>query len=175
MISTLLKSRSLPPEEKFVHMLEEHKESFYRIAYSYMKNEHDALDIVQESVCKGYASLGGLKDQKFMKTWFTRILINTAISSLNRNKKVVVLEDTAMDVQEVHVETGSDERLDLSSALERLQESEQTIVVLRYFEDYRLEDISRVVDKPVSTVKSILYRALKKMKISLEEGYAYDS
>ena len=52
--------------------------------------------------------------------------------------------------------------MDLMHSLGQLNEKEKAIILLRYFEDYKLEDVSRTVELPLNTTKSILYRALKK-------------
>ena len=86
MIPIALSRRKQSKEKQFIEMLERDKAQFYRMAYSYMRNEHDALDVVQESVCKAYEHLSDLREIKYMKTWFTRILINTSRGMLKHNK-----------------------------------------------------------------------------------------
>lgn len=175
MIPLLRKKRPKNLEADFVNMLEDDNATFYRIAFSYMKNEHDALDVIQESVCKGYASLEKLKHAEYMKTWFTRILINTAINTLKKSGKVVLFEQPLPESKEDQHPDTSEERMDLQQALEQLKELEKAIVVLRFFEDYKLEEIAAALKMPLSTVKSTLYRALKKLKINFEEAYIHDS
>ncbi|WP_331666942.1 sigma factor [Metaclostridioides mangenotii] len=51
----------------------ENRENFYRVAYSYVRNEQDALDIIQDSIYKALNSVEILKEIKFIKTWFYRI------------------------------------------------------------------------------------------------------
>lgn len=153
-------------------MTEANKEQFYRISYSYMKNKDEALDVLQESIYKGYISLEKLKSSEYMKTWFTRILINTAINSLNKMKKISFLEDNNTSQSDNYnsktKDYSHDDKMDLWNALEKLSEKEKSIVVLRYFEDYKLEEISDTLEIPLSTAKSTLYRALEKLKIKLE-------
>ena len=64
-------------------------ESMYRMAFVYMKNESDALDVVQESVVKAIKSSGQLKEESYMKTWLFRIVINTALDELEKRKKIL--------------------------------------------------------------------------------------
>ena len=66
-------------------------ESMYRMAFVYMKNESDALDVVQESVVKAIKSSGQLKEESYMKTWLFRIVINTALDELEKRKKILPL------------------------------------------------------------------------------------
>lgn len=162
-------SKSL--ETEFLRMLEDNKSSFYKIAYSYVKNESDALEAVQESVCKAYTSLGKLKEKEYMKTWFTRIIINTSIDMTGKNKKIISFEEEVSKDKESSssLENEVTDNLDLKEALDKLNENEKAIIKLRFFEDMKFEDISRVLEQPINTVKTIHYRALKKLRIDLEE------
>ena len=58
---------------------------------------------------------------------------------------------------------------DLAAALSRLKEEEKTVVALRYFEELTLEEIAEVMREPLSTIKSRLYRALKRLRADLEK------
>lgn len=83
--------------------------------------------------------------------------------SSEKNKKEIPAEE----MPEIPWEDKYQE-LDLKTALKHLDEKSRTIVMLRYFEDMKLEDISRVVDENLNTVKARLYRALKKLRITME-------
>lgn len=57
---------------------------------------------------------------------------------------------------------------DLKQALERLDEKDRTIVVLRFFEDRRLDEIAEILDMNLNTVKSRLYRVMDRLKLALD-------
>lgn len=59
---------------------------------------------------------------------------------------------------------------DTMQALDSLEEREKAVVILRYFEDRKLEDIAIILDENINTIKSILYRSLKKLKIEIQKG-----
>ena len=61
------------------------------------------------------------------------------------------------------------ERLDLYDAIERLDWKEQTVVRLRFFEDMKLEEIARVTNTNLNTVKSRLYKSLRRLRELTEE------
>lgn len=156
-------------EARFLSLVKENQEKLYKIAYSYVKNKDDALDIVQESVYKAYISYDKVKKSQYEKTWLTRIVINTAIDFIKKNKKIVSMD---MNVIENISDYGNDhilEKVAVKQALDNLNEKQKTVVILRYFEDMKLEEIANILEAPVSTIKSILYRALKEMKIDLKE------
>ena len=70
----------------------------YRFAYSYVKNQQDAEDIVSQSVIKALSQVHRLKEITAMKSWFYRIIANSANSYLRKGKKVVYLESEEWDV-----------------------------------------------------------------------------
>lgn len=81
--------KDLEKEQFFVSFIKENKKRFYLLAYSYVKNEQDALDIIQDSIHKALKSLYKVKDLQSIKSWFYKIVIRTAIDFLRKNKKSV--------------------------------------------------------------------------------------
>ena len=136
---------------------------FYRIAFSYVRNEADAQDIVQESAYKAIYHAGKLKKPEYAKTWICRIVINEAISFLRKNQR----EQTEPILAEL-ADKEKEDMTDLRTALEKLPPDEKTVIILRFFEDMKLEEIAAVCEESLSTIKSRLYRTLKKLKLDLE-------
>ncbi|MCC0631122.1 MULTISPECIES: RNA polymerase sigma factor [unclassified Clostridioides] len=145
----------------------DNKDSFYRIAYSYTKNEEDALDVVQEAMYKALYSVENLKEVNYIKTWFYKILVRTSIDFIRKNRKYNNMTDiTLID------ETGEYDKytdLDLKKALEELPIEYKSIIILRFFEDLKIEEVAIILDENVNTVKTRLYTALKKLKLKIEE------
>ena len=155
-------------EESFVSLIQARQEKIYRIAYSYVKNKQDALDIVQETIYKAFISIDTLKDSKYFDTWLVRIAIHCALDHLKKSEKFINLEEYPTNTKDDTSQI--EETIDLYTALDKLDPKYKIIVVLKYFEDLTFKDISNVLDYPVSTVKTYLYRALKYLKISIEES-----
>lgn len=168
------KQKHKEQEERFLSLINDNHDKLYKIAYSYVKNKEDALDIVQEAVYKGYVSYHKVKKPEYEKTWITKIVINTAIDFIRKNKKVVAMNtsfiENVADSGIGHIE----ERLAVEHALESLTEKQRAVIILKYFEDMKLDEIADILDAPVSTIKSILYRTLEKMKIDLKEVDIYE-
>ena len=155
-------------EEEITDHLIKFKDSHYRLAYSYTKNPDDALDIVQESIYKAFSSMDSLKNISYIKTWFYRILVNTAIDFLRKRKRLVVVDDEVL----VSLDAGkmdNYENIDLRLALENLPDNYRSIIILRYFEDLKLEEIAEVLNENVNTVKTRLYSGLKQLRIKMED------
>lgn len=155
-------------EQKTEELLIQNYQKYYRIAYLYVKSEPDALDVVQESAYKAIRGCRRIKQEDFLDTWITRIVINTATDLLRRRSSTILVNP--QDSPEIWDNPQEDiyQDLDLSRALEYLDDNERITVILRFFEDRKLEEIAQIMEVGVNTVKSRLYRALKKLRITLE-------
>ena len=125
----------------------ENQAALYRLAFSYTHNRDAALDIVQDTVVQAISHADALRDRQAVKPWIYRILVNESLAYLRRNKKLVFLDEFP----------------------DRPSQQEDLIVILRYFEDLKLEEIAQATGANLNTVKARLYRALKKMREEL--GY----
>lgn len=155
-------------ESKLIDYIVTHKEKHYRIAYSYVKNKEDALDIVQDTIVKALKYKHTLHEPSYLNTWFIKILINNCKTYLQKQNRYIDVEDEILEnLDSPHMDTYRS--FELEEALDKLSYTEKTIILLRYFEQLELKEVAKVMDKNLSTVKSTLYRALKKLKVQLEE------
>lgn len=150
------------------HIIEENLidnyDKFYRLAYSYVHNQSDAMDIVQEGAYKAIYKSNLLSKPEYASTWIYRIMINETFTFLRKNNKEF------SDITEIDVpKTDSYMNFDLEKAIDSLDPIDKVIIQLRFFEDYKLEEIAEIIEENLSTVKSRLYRSLKKLKITLAE------
>ena len=153
-------------ESELTAYLVEDQARFYRLAYSYLNNREEALDAVQTAVCKALEKQDGLKDASAMRTWFYRILVNVCTDTLRQRKRVTLVPPEALDAgsyEDPLPEDGS-----LARRVDALPPEIAAIVKLRFYEELSLQEISAVVDCPLSTVKTRLYTGLKKLRIALE-------
>lgn len=155
-------------QKLFTDHVIKNKENYYRLAYSYVKNADDALDIVQESIYKAISSIESLKNPKYIKTWFYRIVVNTSLDFLRKHKRVDVVEQEILE-RCVSGDEDDYENIDLHRALDELSPNYRTIIVLRYFEDLKIEEVADVLNENVNTVKTRLYRALKMLRVKMED------
>ena len=153
-------------EQVFVTFIRANKERFYLLAYSYTKNEQDALDIIQDSIQKALQSLHTLQNEEQLKSWFYKIVVRTAIDFLRKNKRIQVMDDEQLGFLSPP-QNDTYENMDLEDALDTLPPVYREVIVLRYFEDLKIEDVAHILDANVNTVKSRIYKALKLLKIQL--------
>ncbi len=137
---------------------------YYKLAFSYVHNDTDAMDIVQESAYKAIKSANSLKEIKYVDTWIYRIVINQCKTFLSKSSHLTEnIEDVNASFNDNY------ENIDLKNALNMLDNDEKAIVILRFFEDLKIEDIANILNINVNTVKSKLYRCLKKLGSIIEE------
>jgi len=148
----------------------EHQEAHYRLAYSYVRNKENALDIVQDSILKALRSIDRLEEINYMKTWFYRIIVNTSIDFIRKHRRITVMDD---DILVVHLPQLEDEMtdMDLREAIDQLPPKYKTLIILRFFEDLKIDEIAEITGHNVNTVKTRLYRALKKLRIEVGEDF----
>lgn len=148
---------------KLVAYIIENQDKFYRLAFSYLKNQEDALDAMQNAVCKALEHHGELKSEAALKTWFYRIVLNESTILYNKRKREILTQDSEWMGQS-YEEKGFDIHDDLYARIGRMEETAQKIIKLRFFEELTLEEIAQVLEMNINTVKAKLYRGLRSLK-----------
>ncbi len=146
-----------------------HQEKFYRLALSYVRNPQDALDVVQNAVVRALEAAASLRNPDAVKTWFYRIIVNESISYIRRSQREYA-KDPSLFPEEGYEEPGYEGESDIMEHIRRLPAEIQTVVLLRYYEDLTLKEISEVTQSKLSTVKYRLYTGIRKLEQSLRRG-----
>ncbi|AMX00226.1 RNA polymerase sigma factor [Rummeliibacillus stabekisii] len=155
-------------DDDLVEWIRQNKKQLYWLAYSYVKNEQDALDVVQDSIQKAMQNYQQLLNKEKLKSWFYRIVINTSLDFLKKFRRVQVTDDDTL----LYLSSSTEdqyENLDLAGALERLPTKYREIVILRYFEDLKIEEVAYILNENSNTIKTRLYKALKILRIDMEQ------
>ncbi|MGL5244153.1 MAG: sigma-70 family RNA polymerase sigma factor [Sarcina sp.] len=151
-------------DNAFLELMNECKESLYRIAFAYVKDEHSALDIVQDTVYKAYMAINKLKEPKHFNTWITRILINNAINFLKKEEKVICLEEKDLINIIGSNNINDEETIDLLDMVDKLQDKYKEVIILKYFSDLTIKEISKTLDMPIGTIKTYLNKGLANLR-----------
>ena len=136
----------------------------YRFAYTFVKKKPDAEDILSERAVKALKAIKTLKDEKYLKSWFYKIITNTAITHINRGRKVVSVDFSQCE-EILHNDETNFEFFDI---LKDLTLQDRSIIVLKILEDMKFYEIAEILKLNESTVKTRYYKALKTLKIDLE-------
>ena len=152
-------------EKRIEERLLENYDQYDRLAYSYVHNDADAGDIVQNGAYRAIKNSSTLKRNEYAATRVYRIMLNEIFRFCENEK------GKAVSLDEVQTEEGKEDvykDFDLYSALDSLSKEDKAVVELRYFEDKKLEEIARIMDENVNTIKSRLYRSMKKLRAKLD-------
>nr|WP_228460281.1 sigma-70 family RNA polymerase sigma factor [Cytobacillus dafuensis] len=152
----------------FQELMEEEKIKLYKMAYVYMKNEADTLEVFQETVYKAFISIKDLKDERYFSTWLTRILINTAFDLLNKKKRVIPMEREVLE-SKINPYLPSEDHSDLMQAITELDEKYKTVLILRFYKDYTVKQIAEFLDCPDGTVKTNIHRGISLLREKMKE------
>lgn len=160
----MIKIRGRGLEKKFERSVIENKEVFYKLAYCYVKNHHDAMDVLQESILKGYSNLAKINDENAIDKYLNRIIINTAIDFIRKNSKMIFTD--AECLKEKIADFYDD---NINYAVDDLEPELKSIIVLKYFHGYKICEIAEILDISVSTVKNRMHKALNQLRVEIKE------
>jgi len=172
-------------EEKKAKIFEKeflpHIDSMYNFAYRITFDEDDAKDLVQETYLKAFRFIDSFQEGTNAKAWLFRILKNSFINDFRKKSK----EPAKVDYQEVETFYNSDEvdetitsdlRVEavqemigdeVSNALNALAVDFRTVIILCDLEGFTYEEMAKILDIPIGTVRSRLHRARNLLKEKL--------
>jgi len=139
-----------------------------------LKNDDDTCDAIQETLISAYKNLNSLKNSEYFSTWIIRILINKCYDLINKNKKIVRLNEKIQLENNTYYEMYANES-SLEVVLNQLDTDLRTVTVLYYYDELHVNEISEILNIPVGTVKSRLSRARNTIFeiLKKEEGEYY--
>lgn len=152
--------------EEIGNLIQENIHSMYRVAFGILKNEDEIYDAISNTTVIVFEKISDLKQEEFFKTWLTRILINECYKIYNQNKKVIYLENCNTEVLNSLQFSEKDkiEEIDARELINNLSKDLKETVILYYFEDFSIKEISKLLKIPEGTVKSRLSNARKSLE-----------
>ena len=166
-MSFLSNKREKLQREIIEQIILEKYNQYYRLAYGYVHNEADASDIVQNGAYKAIRSSHTLKKIEYAETWVYRIMLNECFQYYKRPKNISY--ETIQQDGEVDSTEDKYADVDLQRAIDALEDKDKAIIILKYFEDKKLEEIADILEENVNTIKSRLYRNMKKLRTVLSD------
>ncbi len=140
----------------------------YRYAYYMLGNEHEAEDVVSDTVMDVYVGLQKLKDISRFKSWVFKILSNKC----KKKRKQYITKNISIDDENANVDLKAvqidlEQRYDLENALNTLKFDEKAVIILSSFEGYKSDEIGEILKMKPVTARSKLKRALEKLEKKL--------
>lgn len=157
------KHMQLITKEELADLIFENKESMYRLAYMIVENDADAQDAVGDAIVKAFGNIQRLRKKTSAKSWLMQILVNSAHDIVRKRSKWKIVEKQ-LDDTAVTEAFESDEMLPI---VMELKEEFREIIILYYYEEFSVGEISRMLKIPTGTVKSRLARGRDKLSTIL--------
>ena len=165
--------------DAFRTLVDRHSHAVFRVAYRMTGNEHDADDVVQETLLRAYRQLARFEERANFGTWLHRIAINCSLDLLRARGRadsryggdleIAELTGAAkQDPQQDRLLLSAELQKEVAVAMERLSGNERTAFVLRHFEGMPVEEIGRTLGIQVNAAKHTIFRAVRKLRESLE-------
>ena len=180
--------RTQRQEAIFEQELLPHADALYNFAFHLTYNDADADDLVQETFMKAYRSIDSYHQGTNAKAWLFKILKNAFINEYRRKSR---LPDTVNYEDYLRVEDSDDDGIsgalvdiredvfagmmgdEVSGALNTLPPDFRTVILLCDLEGFSYEEIAKIVDIPIGTVRSRLHRARNMLKDKLKDYAAH--
>jgi RNA polymerase sigma-70 factor (ECF subfamily) len=163
----------------FREFVQRYQRDVYGIAYDLCGNHHDAEDLSQEVFIKAHRSLGTFRADAKPGSWLYRITMNTFLDSRRRKPVQIVSLSAPHDAQsgddhpaDLPAPTAGPDRVthsarvraDVEAALDVLSAQERTVFVMRHYHDMPIREISTSLSIAEGTVKSMLFRSIRKLR-----------
>ena len=148
-------------KETFVKEIESATGMLYRVAFTILRNDDACKDAIHDATLKAWEKRSTLREDRYFRTWITRILINTCYNTLKRRQRFIPLDS----IPEPQVEPPD---ITLSLALQSIPDKLRIPFVLCYSEQMSYAEIAAVLHIPVSTVRGRIHRAKEALKKELD-------
>lgn len=157
--SNLIRRAKKHDSESFCRLMDLHMQSMYKIARAYLKNDADTADAIQETILTCFEKLPTLRQDRYFKTWMTRILINKCKDILAAGQRMlpteILPEEGACSCEYAEVEW--------LTLLELLDEKYRIVLMLYYMDGFTVKEIAQILELKEPTVKSRLQRGRRQL------------
>lgn len=153
-----------------------HKDRLFAFIWRMVRNHHDAEEICQDAFLKAFASIDAFRDEYRFSTWLFTIGYRVCLNRIRRKRAMMVEGDLSVfplavdDCASASLE--SEEACALKElvwrAVDQLSAAQRATILLFYRQEFSCQEIARVLELPVATVKSHLHRARNRLRVVLE-------
>jgi len=161
----------------FAELATRHQRYVYNLAYRLLRDPHEAEDLAQEAFLRASRGLGDFRRQARFTTWLYRIVTNLCYNRLGdlRRQLLAVDVDDGLDALAAHPEQdppaafeAAEQRALLHRQIAALPAKYQLVITLFYLQEFSYQEIAQVLDLPLGTVKTHLFRARERLQQQLQ-------
>lgn len=147
----------------FMELLREKESLIYKISFTYTKNKYDAEDCISEAAIRAFDKIKQLRNPEKFYSWYFSVLINICRRNIKQKIKASSEEELNLIRDEFSYHS-VDDRVIIEELLSNLEKDDRDILVLRYLKDYSIKEIANIMNMPLSTIKTKMYRSLNVLK-----------
>ena len=162
----LVKQAKRGNKEALLQLIMAQKDDYYRLAYVYLKNEEDSMDVLQDMILILYENIPKLRKEGSFYSWSKTILVNECKRRLREKKRMIPLDNMKEEPFEEYYDI-SEDKIVLEKYLSKLNEKHKEVIRLRYLLDLDYKSISEILKIPLGTVKSRLSIGMEKLRESI--------
>ncbi len=171
-IQSLLRKIKQGDQEAFQMLVRCYQKKVFLLAYSYLRNKEDAMDIVQEAFLRLHQKIDLYREERNFQNWLLQLTRNICIDYyrksygkrggryLHENIDAVNLAD---DSDHERIYSGDLKRI-FSECIDRLSERQRMVFVMKHFNHLEYKEIAQILDIALGTVKSLHFKAVQNMK-----------
>lgn len=152
-------------DQSFYELMQIHKVRLLKIAFTYLRNENDALEALQEVTFRAYRSIHKVKHTEYLSTWLIRIMLNYCYDECRKRRNIKMTDQ----FENLIVKDNVGQSLEIQEALNKIDLRLREVIILKYFHDLKIKDIAQILESPESTIKTWLYKGLRALQLQLEE------
>lgn len=162
--------------EAFAALVTRHQRYVYNLAYRLLRDPSEAEDLAQEAFLRAWRGLGNFRGEAKFTTWLYRIVTNLCYNRLNSLRRQL-LDTDVDDVDTLALSSDKDPATAVEAAERRaflhrqiaaLPEKYQLVITLFYLQEFSYQEIAQVLDLPLGTVKTHLFRARERLKRQIQ-------
>lgn len=168
--------------EAFVALIGLYQKKVFVLAYSFFRNKEDAVDVVQDVFLRVYEKIDSYQDNRNFDAWLIQVAKNLCIDKYRRARGrremecgVRVDELPLPDDRTPDAERASDLKSALARSVDRLADRQKTIFLMRHVNQMGNEEIARALNISTGTVKSLHFKAIRRLRTLMEPHVGYPS
>ena len=149
----------------FAELMQGHMQEMYKVGLAILMNDEDVADAVSETILNCFEKLNTLREDKYFKTWMTRILINKCRDI--RNQRIETVDISEHEELAFHEDESN---LEIKEAIEQLDEKYRVPIMMFYGDGYSTKEIAAILNVPVSTIQTRLSRGRAQLARYFDNG-----